>query len=275
MRPLLLLLALTSFAAKAELAIVQPRLLLYEDGAPAEPGHRFRAGETVYLTFLLSGYGRSSDEEAPKVNLSYNIEVADPQGLAVAEPKFGKVEAVLAPEDKKWLPKVRYQVTIPEDPSAGTYEIRVRAKDEISNEESAQRVSFAVAGEPAESSGELAVHRFRYLPAGGERPIETVRAGDAFDARFMLTGYKLGPKNKYSVKYGVAFVDEAGKPVFANPNAASIVGESFYPRRHLPAGMSLKLDSKVQPGRYRLKIDVEDLLGGLKMSQEFPVTVER
>ena len=201
------------------------------------------------------------------MNVAYRIEAADSKGIPIALPKSGAVEATLAIEDKNWLPKIRHQFVLPETPAGdGAHQVRISAKDQVSGEEARYTLTFLVEAPQVEAISSLGIVNFKWDKA-------SVRPGDAFEARYIISGYQLGEKNAYHVRYGVAFVDEAGKPVFSETNAAALKGDSFYPRRFLSAAMSLRLDAKVKPGRYRLRIDLEDLLGGVKASQEFPIQV--
>lgn len=261
-----LLLVLSCIPARAELAIVQARLQSYEDGPAVAASRVFKGGETIFLSFHFSGYGRTSDEDAPKMHVTYRIEAVDPEGTPVVGSKSGSIEAALAVEDKNWLPKVRYQFVLPETPAPGLHEIRIIAKDEISGQEAAHKITFAVDKSQVAPAASLGVVNFKWDRTA-------VRPGEAFEARFAIAGYRLGEKNAYNIRYGVAFVDGAGKPVFSDANAAALSGESFYPRRFLPAAMSLRLDGKVKPGTYRLRIDVEDLVSGQKRTEEFPIRV--
>ncbi len=54
-------------------------------------------------------------------------------------------------------------------------------------------------------------------------------------ARFDITGFKYGEKNRYSVEYGLAILRETGEQVFAQPAAADDSHESFYPQHYVPA----------------------------------------
>ncbi|HYZ86322.1 MAG TPA: hypothetical protein VE621_18055 [Bryobacteraceae bacterium] len=272
--PVLLLLQ-TCFA----IDIVQVRRQEYENGPDVSSVHAFRPGETVHLSFQVSGYARTDDEDAPKVHLSYTITAKDPKGAPLEQPKKGQVETVLAPEDKNWMPKVRYQLVLPESPPGGTYQLEIRVKDEISGAEDIQREQFVVEAPPVEAADTLSIRQFRYLRSDKERdvigPNAAIRPGDKFYARFLIVGYKLGERNMYNVRYGIAFLDPTGKPIFADADAGAAQGESFYPRRYVPVSIEMKIDPNVKPGIYRLKIDLEDLMGAQKLTQEFPISVER
>src|SRR4051794_14381102 len=94
----------------ADLAAVNIQLHDYEDGPAVPSGQPFRASETVYLSFQISGFGTTEDDH---IQLGYEISASDLAKRPLGPVKTGKIETQLAPEDKKrghqWMPKVRYQ----------------------------------------------------------------------------------------------------------------------------------------------------------------------
>jgi hypothetical protein len=263
----------------ADLAISQLTLHEYEDGPPLPSSPRFGEGQTVHLSFLIQNYTPTKDEDAPKVQLFHSFTVIDPEGRPLVPTKTGEVEGVLSPEDKEWLPKVRYSFKVPESPSSGIHSVQVRVKDQISGQEAGGTIAFRIEVPAFEEKPTLGIQSFRYLRTEDEKSAlgseGAVRPGDEFFARFLITGHKLGEGNKYNVRYGLSFVDEAGKAIFASSDMAAVAGESFYPRRYLPVSIALGLNPQVKLGRYRLKLTVEDLVGAQKIEAEYPISVER
>jgi hypothetical protein len=263
----------------ADLTVIQLILQDYEDGPPLPASPRFVEGQTVHLSFLVRNYTPSKDEDAPKVHLFHSFNVVDPEGRPLVATKTGEVEGVLAPEDKEWQPKVRYSFKIPESPSPGIHSVQVRVKDQISGQEAGGTIPFRIDVPVFEARPTLALQAFRYLRSEDEKsalgPDGAVRPGDEFFARFLITGHKLGEGNKYNVRYGLSFVDETGKAIFASSDMAAVAGESFYPRRYLPVSIALGLTPQVKPGRYRLKLTIEDLVGAQTLEAEYPISVER
>src|SRR3974377_538459 len=94
------------------LSIQNVALSQYEDGPPVPASSYYMAGGTVFLSFQVSGY-RPSGEDEPGVRLSWSVEAKDPAGIAVTEPETGKLAAALAQEDKNWMPKVRQTIQVP------------------------------------------------------------------------------------------------------------------------------------------------------------------
>src|SRR5689334_15773861 len=117
MRVVALLLAVAILAVgqkknPAPLAVQNIELSQYEDGPPVSLQDGFAAGETVFLSFQIANY-RVPPEEGDKINLSYEIGVKDPAGIPVVEPTSGKISTALDPEDKHWMPKVRWTIQLP------------------------------------------------------------------------------------------------------------------------------------------------------------------
>lgn len=233
----------------------------YEDGPAVPPGNRFLAGETVFVSFQIKGYSVSPDS---KVLLAYRIEAADEDGVALVEPDTGRIETELSPQDKEWLPKVRYSVLIPPHALPGKYRVSAVVRDGRSGLDARTEVWFSVQGRSVDTSGPFAVRSVRfYRSEEDQTPMAApaYRAGEAFWARFDITGFKLGEKNRVEVLYGVSIVSPAGKVLFSEPEAALEEDTSFYPRRYVPGVFSLTVQPKTTPGEYTLVVTARDLVG--------------
>jgi hypothetical protein len=250
----------------AGLAAVNIQLHDYEDGPPLPAGQAFRPSETVFLSFNIEGFQATEDDH---IQLSYQISAADPAKRPLGPVKTGKIEAELAPEDKKkehhWMPKVRYQIQLPITPAAGEYNIHIDLDDKNSGGKASRDVPFIVKSSAVAPSDTLTIGNFRFLRSEKEKDRlpegSSFRPGDAVWARFDITGYKFGPNNRYEVKYGLALKDSTGKVLFSNPTAAGDQNESFYPRTFIPAEFSLNLDKNIKPGDYTLVIYLSDSVG--------------
>ncbi|MFB3776260.1 MAG: hypothetical protein ACE141_01580 [Bryobacteraceae bacterium] len=241
--------------------IVNVTVHQYEDGPAVPSGNRFIPGETVFVSFQVKGYSVSSDS---KVLLTYRIEAADADGVALVEPDTGRVETELSPQDKEWLPKVRYSVLVPPHALPGKYRVSAVVRDGRSGLDAKTEVWFSVQGRAVDTSGPFAVRNVRfYRSEEDQTPMVTpvYRAGEAFWARFDITGFKLGEKNRVEVLYGVSIVSPAGKVLFSEPEAALEEDTSFYPRRYVPGVFSLTVQPKTTPGEYTLVVTARDLIG--------------
>lgn len=261
-----LFLAAALLAAAADpkpLAIQRVALSQFEDGAPVPHGFRFLSGETIFLSFHVSGYKPVGDEE-PRVSLAYSIEVKDAGGIALIEPAAGDVDATLDTEDKNWMPKIRLTIAIPPHAPTGEYKIIMSVRDRVAQTQTRGESSFQVRGETFEASDKLVIRDLRFYRGEEDKaPLGTAayRPGDTLWARFYMTGYQLGPKNAYEVSYGLAVLRPNGEAMFRQEEAAVEKQESFYPRRVLPAGMSLNLTKDLRPGQYTLVLMARDKVG--------------
>ena len=250
----------------AELSAVNVQLHDYEDSPPVPASQAFRASETVYLSFQISGFQPTEDDH---IQLSYEIVATDPAKRPLGPPKSGKIEAELAAEDKKkgqqWMPKLRYQIQLPVTPAAGAYGFQLQLTDKINGAKYAVDIPFHVDALGVTPSETLTLRNFRLLRSESEKDRlpegGAFRPGDAVWARFDITGYKFGPGNRYEVKYGLALKDASGKALFSNPEAAQDKSESFYPRTFIPGEFSVNLDKNIKPGDYTLVIFLGDPLG--------------
>ncbi len=243
------------------LAIVQAALHQFEDGPALPAGFQFLPGDTVFLSFQVANYKASEKE---RMLLAYRVDTRDAEGIPLAEPVEGKIDAELAPEDKSWLPKVRYNVLVPPHAGPGAYRTAAVVKDEIGGAEARYEVAFQVGGRAIEPSAELAIRNFRFLRGeedgeGLARPV--YRPGGALWARFEITGFRLGEKNRMDVRYGVSVLRPGGEALFSEPEAASEQDAPFYPKRYVPGALSLKLDPDIAAGEYTVVVAVRDEVG--------------
>ncbi|MEO8128655.1 MAG: hypothetical protein ABI822_16255 [Bryobacteraceae bacterium] len=277
--PTLVALAFSVPLLAADLAAVNIQLHDYEDSPAVPAGQPFRASETVYLSFHISGFGATEDDH---IHLTYDISAFDPDKRPLGPAKTGKIETQLAPEDKKkghvWLPKVRYQVKLPVTPTAGMYNIKVELTDKINGAKQTVDVPFPVEAPHFTPSDKLTIQNFRFLRSESEKERlpegGAFRHGDAIWARFDITGYKFGPGNRYEVKYGLDLKEPEGKSLFSNPNAAEDKSESFYPRTSIPGELRLNLDKNTKSGDYTLVILVSDPIGNQTFESSHAFRVE-
>jgi hypothetical protein len=272
------LLLLVWSASAAELSVTNIRLQQYEDGPSVGSSYAFRPRETVFLSFNIAGFQATEGEEH-KINLAYTIDAMDAQGLPLAKQESGSVAVELLPEDKDWLPKVRYNVQLPEAPAGGTYEIVVKVKDAVASAQAIQQIPFQVDAPKIDLAAPFGIQGLRfYRSEEAENPLTesaSYRVGDPVWVRFNIVGFKLGDKNSYDVRYGIAVRDPDDKQVFAQPNAAAEKGSTFYPRRSVPATLRIDFDKKAGPGKYTLLIQLEDNVGGQKAEQTLNFSLEK
>ncbi len=243
------------------LALVNVTLHEFEDGPPIASGHQFIPGETVFFRLQVQGCQAAPDR---KVRLSYRIEASDSDGTPLAEIQTGKVETDLSDMDKDWLPRIRYSVLLPPHALPGEFRIGAWVKDENSGQEAKAGASFMVQGHQVETGGALALRNFRFLRGeqdGAALPAAAYRAGDTLWARFDITGFKAGEKNRIHVVYGISIVSPSGKVLLSEPQAAVDEEAPFYPKRYVPGVASLNVQPKTTPGEYTLVVTARDEVG--------------
>jgi hypothetical protein len=265
MRWLLLLAAFIALPAApqpAPLTIVNARLHQYDDGPTLPSSFAFAPGEPVFVSFQVAGFKTEGDDKLLKIE--YLIEVFDAAGTVVVEPKAGKLQSELAPQDKEWKPKVRWEFALPPLAGSGSFRVRVWAKDLLNLQEAVQTVPFAVRGREVQPSGTLVVRNFRFLRTEEDGPpldAAAYRPGDAVWARFDIVGYKLAEKNRIHVEYDLSVLSPDGKTLFTQPNAAQETSPSFYPKKYIPGIVSLNLQRTIKPGEYTIVLALRDEIG--------------
>jgi hypothetical protein len=254
--------AILCLAAPKQLLIEHPALHQYEDGPDLAPDFRFAAGESVFFDFQIANYLRTEDD---KVGLTWNAQVQDSAGVPVVVPQFGKVMEQLTPgEDKKWTPKVRFEIPIPPHALTGTYKISVLVTDDLAKQTATREFTFQVHGHEAVSATVLEIRDFGfYRSEEASKPLAVAAysPGDTLWIRFDIEGFKLGEQNRYDVSYGIQVLRANGESMFSQADAASEHGESFYPKRYVPGGLSLNLQKDIKPGQYTFVVSARDKIG--------------
>lgn len=258
---ILLAASLAANWAEAAVRIVDPVFREYEDGPPIAKSFKHQPGDTVYLTFQIADFKVTGEER--KVSLSYELEARDPEQLLLTNTKKGTVKVELAHEDKDWRPKIRVEAPVPASAPGGTYHILLQVQDENDKSEAKLDVPFEVSGAPFEAAPKIMGRQIEFLRNEEDKAALASRSyhpGDTVWLRFTFAGYKMGPKNKLHVQYGLALKAEDGRVLFSQPTAADLEEEGFYPRRTVPAILNIKLDPNIAKGDYTLLLVVRDLI---------------
>ena len=270
---LLLGLSVTAFSAGADeteepgLGLVNLDLLDSRDGFAIPQESRFVPGETVHLYFQIRGY-RVGD--ADRVHLRYELEALDPAGRRFYWDDEGDFDVELAPQDKNWMPVVRYSPRIPNHAGGGTYSIGIVVEDVLAGTVIETDVPIEVDGTRMGPADELTVHQFHFSRMeDGDRLAEPVfSAGDAIWAAFFITGYEMREDNSFEVESDAFVVNEFGERMFAFQSVGG-QGRPFYPRLWLPARIRLDLDEDMPPGDYEVVLNVRDGVAGADATRRY------
>lgn len=250
------------------LAVDRMALHQFEDGPVLGGSYEFLPGETAYFSCRIAGFQtlvKDKDREDERsAKLAWDLRVADPVGVLIDKLAQGRIESNLVREDKNWVPKFLVSFVIPPFAPSGTYRITAHIRDEVTAQEVTSTLEFKVRGHEVEPSDVLVARNFRFLRAeddAGGLTTAIYHPGDTLWARFDIIGFKLGEKNKYTVDYGLAIENSAGKQLFSQPQAAEDSGESSYAKRYIPGVLSLHLDTNVAKGLYVLVVILRDQIG--------------
>lgn len=263
--PLLGILAALTQAPAEPLAIINTKLHQFEDGPPVYADHRYMPGETVFFSCQGRGFQVSKNGEQEKVLLSYRIDALDSAGVRLVESRTGKIDETLSPQDKDWLPKIRHSFIIPPHALGGTCRIALVVKDELSGQEKTAEVTISVRGRQVELSETLMLRSFRFLKSEEETsplPRAAYRPGETMWAKFDITGFRTGEKNRVWVEYGISILNSEGKVLYAQPEGAAERDAPFYPKRYVPGTVSLNIQPGTPAAEYTLLVTVRDRIGG-------------
>jgi len=254
-------LVLRAAPAEKKLAIVATAFAQIDDGPAAAHDDQFVPGETLFFRCQVEGYKKSETNE---IQLGYQVEAADARGVKLLLPETGVVKTTLSPEDKNWMPKIRYTVVIPGLAETGEYHVTVMVKDELAGSSAETRATFLVQGRDVAPSDTLAVRNFRfYRGENDDKALEVpaYRPGDSLWGRFDMTGYKIGDKNLFDIGYGLVVLRADGSEAYSQPEAANSKEAPFYPQRYQPGELSLNMPKDIAKGEYTIVLTVHDNLG--------------
>ena len=263
-------------ADEKKLAIEDIHLAQSDDGIAIPADTRFLPGEVVYFSCHVSGYAKTG-EDAQSLLLSYRIEATDPKGVAILSAETGKIANELAPEDKRWRPKIRYSIPLPPLADSGRYQVQISVKDELAKTEAQATVALVVEGREVAPSETLVVRNFRFLRTEEDKnPLQVAayRPGDTLWARFDMTGYKTGDGNRYDIEYGLKVLRPTGETTYDQPRAAAEKNEGFYRQRYLPGTLSLTIPKDMRKGEYTIVLLLRDHIGTHTFEDRHKFTVE-
>ncbi len=247
---------------KIENAVVRT----FDEGPIAASDYRFRAGETVYFSFQVSGYRTQSVEfDVSKVHLSWTIAVQDDKGVPLEKTTEGTIDTTVTPEDRNWKPIERRNIVLPPIVPEGRFHVLLEVRDELAKSSRKADIPFLLAGYTAAPDAPLSARNFRFYRTSEEKDALEVAAytpGDTLWARFEIIGYQLGEGNRYSVEYGLKVLKADGSLAFEQPDAAQTDGAPFYAQRMVPGVLSLSIPKDMAKSNYTLVVTVTDRLSG-------------
>jgi len=247
----------------AQFMIVQPVVAQYDGGPSIAAGSAFGSGESIFLSFDLAGFKPEGDEDL-RLKLSWDCQAFDSDGRPYAPLQKGDVRVNLAPEDKKWRPRVRVELALPQALSAGTGEIRLTAVDHVGGGKATLQVPIRTRGLNLAGVEKLTPLRFRFLrseDAFEALNVPSYSQGDMVWGRFEIAGYKLGEDNAFGVRYGLEVQRANGESLFKQDEAANETGKSYYPRRYVTGTLSLQLTKELAKGEYTIVLRIQDDIG--------------
>ena len=261
-------------SAAPALEVVKPMISQMDGGAPDPPGFEHVPGETLYFTCRVAGYSKTNEE---KIHLKYSVQAFDPKGVALTELYQNEISDEVSPQDKEWMPKIETEIAVPPLLASGAYKIVVKAEDLIAKTAAESSIPFQIRGHDVAPSDTLVVRNFRFFrDEEGTRPLEkgAYKPGDGVWARFDITGFRYGDKNKVDVSYVTSVITGSGKVLWTQPEPAVEQSESFYPKRYVAASMGINLQSNFRAGEYSIGVQVKDAVGGQAYEAKFTFTVE-
>jgi len=276
MRPLLIfaLLVPALLAAAPALQVVKPILSQMDGGISDPPGFEHTPGEVVWFSCRIAGYTKNENEQ---VHLKYSVQAFDPAGVPIDELYSNEMTVEVGPQDKDWQPKIATSLALPPLAPPGEYKVVVKAEDLLAKAGAELSFPFKLRGHAVEPSPSLTVRNFQFFrDEDATRPAEkpAYKPGDGVFARFDITGFQYGDKNKVNVSYVTSVIAPSGKVLWTQPEPATERSESFYPKHYVPASFGINLTPTIHPGEYTIAVTVKDAVGSQNYEARFPFTIE-
>ncbi len=243
--------------------------ILFED-FQGEMRTRFSmdAGGMVSLSFEVAGLGGEAVETADgyageSVQVTYRVELLDPQGVLLEPAKEGEVRTILGPRDADWRPKIRWAGAVPEYAASGEYRVRIQARDALDRRETVATAAFLVRGDLIRPTASLEVQQVGYAVSeeGPWFSARTYSPLEAIQVRYNVAGIQVSPDKQVWVEQDWTVRNEAGEVAASRMNAVVVKQQYFYPPGHLSTRFELRLEDP-RPGRFTLRIAVRDRIGG-------------
>jgi len=244
-----------------------------EDGPTIPTPPSYAAGETLFFSCHVAGFSKTPKET---IALEWKVEAVDDTGTLLAKPAADKLAIELAPEDREWKPKIRYEAELPTTALCSQCKLRISVKDTVGNLSASLEMPFAIRGLAVEPSEKLTIRNFRFLRAENDTQVLRIpayRAGDELWARFEITGYKFAEDNRVHVDYGLTVFRPSGKQLYQEPVAATAEESSFYPKRYVTGVLNLRLEG-LPAGYYPIVIEVRDHVGDHTYEERVTFKVE-
>ena len=253
--------------APPALGLVNLDLLDRRDGFAIPANSRFLPGETIHVYFQIDGYQVDRDYH---ISLNYEMRALDPDGRSFFEAEGGNIEVELAPQDKDWMPVIRYSPRIPDHAGGGTYSIQIVVRDRLAGASASVRLPIEVDGSRVQSADQLLVRNFGFSRVESGAPLQNpvFDPGEEIWAEFFITGYATRDDNTYQVESDAWVQDSEGEKLF-DFKPAGEAGSPFYPRLWLPAKLRLELDELIPPGRYAVVLRLRDRVGGAEAIERY------
>jgi len=274
-RVLLTVFASAVLCAAPALHLVQTAVSDIEGGPSNPVSFEYRPGQVVYFTCRVSGYAQDKDQQ---VRLAYSVQAFDAHGLPVAEISKKNLNAEATPQDKEWLPKIEFDISLPSLLFSGDYKIIAKVDDLVAKTSSELTVPFKVRShDDVQPSESLAVSAFRFLrneddTHAAERA--AYRPGDHLWAKFAIVGFRSGPGNKVDVSYVTSVLGPDGKTLWTQPEPQGMQEDSFYPKPYIQAEMGIEIQARIKSGQYQLMVLAKDAIGNQTCEVKQPFTIE-
>lgn len=259
----------------AKLAVTQAILHHQQESAPQiPPGYKYVAGELMHVSFRIRGYQVKSD----KVDLRWQLIGTDPEGLLLWEPLSGSIREEVTHNDENWLPRAVKSLPLPPQLPPGAYKLRIRIADELAHASAEQDLEFHVGGKPLPTVDKFTILNpafYREEDARAPLTPPVFKPGDSVFARFDITGFALGERNKLDIEYGISVHRPSGKEMYAEPKAAALNEAPYYPKRLMHGGFSLTLTSDLTPGEYTVIVIAKDNIGAQTATYDMKFSVAK
>ena len=252
----------------AAFKIAEFKFITWKNG-PERYQSDYKPKEKVYSTFEFTGFGLDL-QGRPQVLVE--MAVTDPDGILLFKPIKDDIHQKVMGKD----PLGYLNVELPAYAAAGTYTIRIKARDAVKNSDCELVRTFDIDAPPLIVSKQLEFRDCRFSSTKDGPPVKplTIKAGEKIYSYSKVAGMKF-VEDKMDVRISLRVVGPRGGTIYETPDLITLKDLYFYRPTSFFGEIYtwIGLPSDASPGKYTWKYEITDKIADTvaKYEEEFEV----
>jgi hypothetical protein len=253
----------------AAFKITEFKFLQSENG-PERAQSAYKPKDRVYTTFEFTGFGL---DPQGRPHVLVEMSVSDPDGMLLFKPIKDDVHQ----EVKGKSPLGYLNVELPAYAAAGTYKVRIKARDAVKNSDFELVQPFDIDAPPVAVSKQLEFRDCRFSRAKDGPPVKplAIKAGEKIYSSCKVAGMQF-VEDKMDVRISLRVVGPAGVTIYETPDLITLKDPYFYRPASFFAEIYtwIGLPPDAGPGKYTWKYVMTDKIADTVTNYEEEFVVE-